>query len=373
MRIFIFWLHLIVGSVAGVVILIMSATGVLLTYERQIVEWADARYTVSDSKSSNRLSTDELLNIVRTKHPEEHHFFLRWVNTKGAAVPVWAGNHAYLIDRYTGTILRQGPGKLAEFFRTVTLIHRWFSLEGKNRKIAKSITAYSNLLFVFLILSGLYLWFPRRLSTSLFKRHIFLNTKPKNAKARDFNWHHVFGFWAMLPLFVISITATIFHFTWANSALYGVYGEEVPTRTEHPELDRLIDGKQSYESLFSKAIDHADQNGGTDWYSMWMEVGEVEGEVRFFIDRSIGRRPSLAYSLYLDINSGEVLRSKKQSDWSKGDQAWDIVRYLHTGEVFGFIGQTIAGLASLAACLLVYTGLALSWRRLIAHVIRKKK
>jgi|GEM_PF-2469048 len=39
-----FWLHLIAGVAAGVVILVMSVTGVLLTYERQILAWEDHAY-----------------------------------------------------------------------------------------------------------------------------------------------------------------------------------------------------------------------------------------------------------------------------------------------------------------------------------------
>ena len=41
------------------------------------------------------------------------------------------------------------------------------------------------------------------------------------------------------------------------------------------------------------------------------------------------------------------------------------VRFAHTGEQYGVLGQTIAALASLLACVLVYPGLALAWRRLI--------
>ncbi len=37
-----------------------------------------------------------------------------------------------------------------------------------------------------------------------------------------------------------------------------------------------------------------------------------------------------------------------------------------TGEAFGLLGQTIAGLVSAGGCVLVYTGLALSWRRFFA-------
>ena len=44
MRLFrsvVFWMHLVCGVVAGVVVLIMSITGVALTYEKQMLEWAD--------------------------------------------------------------------------------------------------------------------------------------------------------------------------------------------------------------------------------------------------------------------------------------------------------------------------------------------
>ena len=42
-----FWCHLATGVSAGVVILIMSVTGGLLAYEKQIIAWADTRDTRS--------------------------------------------------------------------------------------------------------------------------------------------------------------------------------------------------------------------------------------------------------------------------------------------------------------------------------------
>jgi len=44
------------------------------------------------------------------------------------------------------------------------------------------------------------------------------------------------------------------------------------------------------------------------------------------------------------------------------------LRFGHTGEVFGLAGQTVAGLASLGALVLGYTGLSLAIRRLRARV-----
>ena len=39
----IFWCHLVVALLAMPVVVIMSATGVVLTYQRQIQDWADTR------------------------------------------------------------------------------------------------------------------------------------------------------------------------------------------------------------------------------------------------------------------------------------------------------------------------------------------
>ena len=46
-RKFLFWCHLTVGSIAGLVIFTMCATGVLLAFERQIIAYAERAFCVS--------------------------------------------------------------------------------------------------------------------------------------------------------------------------------------------------------------------------------------------------------------------------------------------------------------------------------------
>ena len=67
----IFWSHLLAGLVAGLVIFIMSFTGVILMYERQITEYIerDAR-RVTPPPDGKRLSYDELIAKVRNAIPE---------------------------------------------------------------------------------------------------------------------------------------------------------------------------------------------------------------------------------------------------------------------------------------------------------------
>lgn len=361
----IFWAHLVTGLVTGLFVFCMSFTGVLLTYERQIIELSEMQYAVEPNASARRISTDEVVDILHQLHPNEHHIFIRWVNKEGAAIPAWSGKNNYLLHPYSGEVRRQGEGAAAAFFHQVTNLHRYLLLAGDSRAIGKNITAYANLVFLFLLLSGLYLWLPKRFNRTALKHAFRLPKRYQNPQHRHRQWHLVFGIWCLLPLFIIALTATLFHFTWANEALYGAFGESVPQRETHQAPADLQADIVPYESLFQSAIDHANSNNYADWYSMWLEVKEDENEARFYIDKSIGHRQELAYSLYFDTRSGDISKVLRKSDWSRAGQAWGTARFLHTGEYFGVIGQTIAGLVSLVACILVYTGVLLAWRRLI--------
>src|SRR6478736_3618238 len=60
-----FWAHLCCGVVAGLFILSMSATGVLLTYEHQMVERAELRNHVTAAPGQQRLSADALADAAK--------------------------------------------------------------------------------------------------------------------------------------------------------------------------------------------------------------------------------------------------------------------------------------------------------------------
>ncbi|MDY6976399.1 MAG: PepSY-associated TM helix domain-containing protein [Pseudomonadota bacterium] len=366
----VFWAHLFAGLLASVVVFIMAFTGVLLTYERQFKELSEMAYTQTVDTGKPVISTDEVVSILRKKHPNEAHIFVRWVNRDGAAIPAWAGEHSYLIHPYTGDVLREGEGIVEEAFHVITDLHRYLLLEGDYKLIGKTITAYSNLIFVFLLVSGVIIWWPKHISMKSLKQQTLLRQQYTNKQHRHRHWHFVFGAWSLPFLLVISMTATLFYFQWANKALYGLYGEEVPAREKKAMPETLDADVVSYDTLFVRAQQHADDNGYQDWYSMWLEIGKMESVARFYIDKSIGHRQELAYALYFDTGTGEIARVLHKADWPRGSQAWGTSRFLHTGEYYGFIGQTVAGLVSLLCCILVYTGTLLGVRRLMS--LRKK-
>lgn len=76
-------------------------------------------------------------------------------------------------------------------------------------------------------------------------------------------------------------------------------------------------------------------------------------------------RPDLRAQLTLDRRSGAVVRWETFGSQSLGRRLRSWGRQVHTGEAGGFLGQTLAGLASAGAAVLVWTGLALAWRRFL--------
>jgi uncharacterized iron-regulated membrane protein len=91
----------------------------------------------------------------------------------------------------------------------------------------RAITGWSNLIFLFIVLSGLYLWFPRKWSWQHVKP-VLLFRGGLRGKTRDFNWHNVVGAWCALVLFVVVLGAVPISFPWANALVYRVLGEDPP-------------------------------------------------------------------------------------------------------------------------------------------------
>lgn len=65
----------------------------------------------------------------------------------------------------------------------------------------------------------------------------------------------------------------------------------------------------------------------------------------------------------LDPATGAVVKWEPFSGFSTGRKLRVAARWAHTGEIAGWPGQPIAGLASAGGTLLVWTGIALAWRR----------
>lgn len=358
----IFWLHLGSGVAVGLVVAMMSITGVLLTYEHQIKNWADRHYAASPAIGAVPLPADDLLVSALTSGLKVNQL----IYSSDALAPVLAsegrrGKKLYF-EAYSGELL--GPPSIAarEFFGAVTGWHRWFNAQGESRDTARLVTGVSNLAFLFLIVSGTYLWLPKAFRWSQFRVRLLLKREYTSSKGRDFHWHHIFGIWSALPLVVVVATATVFSFSWSADWVKRLAGEGDRKPSKPYSSEAPVGALLSLDELLTVAKSEVDH-----WNTVALIVPKTgDQQVTFELDFGSGRQPQLKQQLSLSRVSGEVVGVETFSDQPANRQARAYIRFLHTGEVYGVLGQTIAGLVSLTSLLLVWTGLALAWRRLVA-------
>ena len=360
-----FWLHLIAGCLGGLVILIMSFTGVLLTYERQILARVE-RGAYAVTPGPLRLPLEGLLTRVveqRGPLPAGTNVTVRSYTTAPVELNFGKEGMRY-VDPFTGQILGSPDRQWRSFFEKVKAYHRWLAGEGEWRAVGRAVTGACTLAFLVLALSGIYLWLPRKWT----RQHLAPITWFRaglSGKARDFNWHNVIGIWSVVPLFFVILSALPISYPWANRLIYQITGTTMPKQETAPQAKATSDFG-GFDRLWLKATQQS-----PDWQSISFRLTSAS-PLAFTIDRGDGGQPQLRGTLTLDRETAELVQWEGFSDFNTGRQVRGFSRFLHTGEALGIIGQTIAGLASLGGAFLVYTGLMLAWRRFVSFRAQRR-
>lgn len=409
MRLFrsvLFWLHLTAGVIAGIVVVIMSVTGVALTYQRQMQAWADKGewQAPANADATQRLTVEQIYARLRQAHPDAVPTAVTIksdANELASAVMSGPMTGAVLVDPYTGAIVQPGPRGAAVrgFFSTMVSWHRYLARTGEARPAGRAVTGASNLLFLFIVLSGLYLWWPRSLRWSSFKPVLWFR-RGLPGKARDFNWHNVLGFWSAIPLAIVVASATVISYPWATAFVYRVAGDTPPAPASRPAAGAAGQGGGTarqgggesgnrgergergggrpapVERIVANldAVVAAAQRTTPGWRSISAPLpADANGPIVVTIDRGDGGQPQLRATATIDREQAAIVRLETFSDQSRGRRWRSILRFAHTGEVLGLFGQTIAGIVSAASVVLAYTGFALAFRRLTAWLKRRRR
>ncbi len=375
LRKIIFWCHLPVGVTAGVVILIMCVTGVLLAYEKQITSWADTRgYRSAPPAAEARHLPVETLVAKAREARGANPSAITLKSDPAAPAEIAFGREATLfVNPYSGQVLGEGSQRVRSFFRTVTDWHRWLGAKGDNRNVARAITGACNFGFLFLVVSGFYLWWPRSWNLKAL-RSITWFRRGLPGKARDFNWHNTIGFWCAPALFVIVISGVVISYTWAGNLVYRIVGETPPApRANQQQPARPNNAESPAEPItnIDSSWTIAERQVG-DWRSISLQLPtSASAPLTFNIDSGTGGQPQKRGQLVLDRTTGAVTKWEPFSSYTRGRQLRSILRFAHTGEVAGIAGQTIAGIVTLGGAVLAFTGLALAFRRFYAWVSKR--
>jgi uncharacterized iron-regulated membrane protein len=372
-RTVLFWMHLVCGTVAAVVILIMCVTGVALTYEKQMLEWADRRaWTAPSPAGARQLSPETLLAQVAAAQPGAAPIGVTFrADPAAPATVLLDGNRSLLVDPYTGAIIGEPATGLRTFFRTMTTWHRYLALEGESRATGRALTGAANLMFLFIVLSGMYLWLPRVWTWLQFKNVLWFRGGLA-AKARDFNWHNVIGIWSAVPLAIVIAGAVPISYPWATNLVYTMVGDTPPAPARPATGPSERREPSTYVTAGVDASWLAAQTEIPAWRTMTTRLAtSSSAPVVVTLDEGYGGQPQLRTTLTFDRASGRVAKRETFESLSAGRQLRSWLRFAHTGEIYGLTGQTVAGLATAGGAVLVYTGVALALRRLTAWLRRR--
>ncbi len=360
-----FWLHLAVGLVAGLFILNMAGSGILIAYEKQITALAERdQRTVAVPEGTVPLDLEALVAQVEAARPDAALASVTLSSDPAAAAQFNLGREAGILyaDPYTGDIIGEGNPAVRGFFRSVTSWHRWLALEGTLRPVGKEITGAVAVAYFILLCSGLCLWLPQRWSLRRVKQGALFDPGLRG-KARDWNWHNTIGLWCAPLLLCVTLTGILMSYDWAGNLLFRLTGSPL---TEHRHEGGRGGEGQSAEvdvSGINPLLTRAEQQVPA-WRTITLRLpSSPEAPATFLIDDGNGTRPDTASQLTLDRDTGEVKRWQPYASQNAGQRLHSWVRPIHTGEAGGWIGQSIAVLAALGGILLVWTGFSLAWRR----------
>jgi len=365
LRSILFWSHLTAGVLAGAVILVMSFTGVVLALKPQIQDWIERDVRYVEAQATPRLTAHQLLTAVQGAKPEAPPQSLTLARDRALAATVSLGREGNVyVNPYTGAILGTGSAAATRFFQSMTSWHRYVGATGEYRATGRSATGISNLAFLVLAITGLYLWLPKQFTLQHVKAIVWFR-RTSTGRARDFNWHNTIGFWCLIPIVIMTASGAVISYAWASDLVYRVTGSPVPARGGGP---RGPEGNPQRPAVIPAGLDRiwarAEQQVPT-WSLLSMRLPNREdGPVAFTITDGANWNAFARSNLTLHAASAEVIQWQPYEGNALGQKARGWLRFAHTGELGGLAGQIVAGIGCLGGVFLVCTGLSLAFRRL---------
>jgi uncharacterized iron-regulated membrane protein len=368
----VFWLHLLTGTAAGAVILVMAVSGALLTFEPQLVSWweRDLRAVPSAAPDAKRLDLDALVAGARSARPDARPTAVTVRAEPRSSVRVGFGRDGTLyLHPYTGAVLGDGS-KLGGALHVVEDWHRWLG----SREIGRPFTGAANLAFLAMAISGVFLWWPRTNWPGALTAVVVPSLR-LGGRARDFNWHNSIGIWCAPILIVITLTGAVMSYQWANDLLYRLTGNAPPPGGGQGAMSpgggrQRRQGGESGASAEARptslaAILARAEQQVPGWTAITLRLPQRPGApVVAVVQEPPDWHPAPRSQLTLDASTAAVVSWEPFAAQNLGRRLRSWVRPLHTGEAAGVVGQAVAGLASTGGAFLVYTGIALAWRRL---------
>ena len=351
-------IHLWLGLASGIVVMVVALTGSILVFEKEIDELINRDfYFVKVPQKAQRKPLDELLHQVKSFDTSIRISNIRLMTDAPSRAVIFTGKKRnesinLAINPYSGNVIRAIYYD-KRFFSIVLKIHRQL-LAGKT---GKAITGISCICFVTLIISGLVLWWPKKIKA--LKQRLKVKW---TGNSRRFNWglHAVCGFYVHIFLLLLGVTGLIFSYAWFNKGIFMLIDGKPMRKFETP-VNKIIQpiANGYFEKLYQQTNNRLKYNGQINISipskdSLSITVTKENFETY---------RSNLVDFLYFEKGTGKLLHERLYKNESSGMKVRKLVFPIHTGQLYGWPTKIIAFLSCLVAASLPITGLRIWLRR----------
>lgn len=357
--------HLWLGLASGIILFLVCLSGTILAFEHEIkdvfsdelvVEPKGEKISIADLKG--KITTENSGVLTSISIPEaldEPYVFTIKENPKERR------GTSFMVNPYTGESLKPAANPADAFCFFFFKMHRWLLLDSA---IGRPIVGVATIIFLILSITGLVLWFPKKVKWKNVKSGFKIKTKA-NWKRVNHDLHNTLGFYALIFIVIMGITGLCWSFEGYREGLGNLIGTKIFNRSS-PEF-QITENSEAATITLSELLNTADTIFD---YPGAISISLPGSRNDFFSIRkrnAYGWSPSTSDMAYIS-KTGEVLAVEKFSDKPFNVQVASLVKPIHTGEVFGFFSKLIYFLACLIGTSLPVTG-TLIW----LNKMKKKK
>lgn len=358
LRPFFYYLHRYAGVAAGLVFFISAVTGAMLVFEDEIVQATHPHRYVVDVVGEAR-SVEDNLAAALAALPEGRASSLTLY--ADPARPYQFGvrdssNTFYYVytNPYTTDVV-EVSNPLHSVFSVAIRLHR-FLLSGRTGKL---IVGVSTVLVLSLMLSGLYLWWPR--TKAVFSKRTRIKWAGTNWKRRAYDLHAVLGFYTMWILIITAATGLVWSFDVVEDAVYWLGGGE--RSAPRPE-SVVMEGAPTVGFNAAMAGIKAEIPAFTQ---IRMSISSrPEGVVQGLVRTEASPHQSAYDRVYLDKYTGGHLRTDLHADAPGGTKARRLIYPIHVGSIYGLPSKILVFIVCVVGASFPVTGYYLwftKWRK----------
>ncbi|HEU4789894.1 MAG TPA: PepSY-associated TM helix domain-containing protein [Flavobacterium sp.] len=355
-------IHLWLGLSSGIIVFIIAITGCLYAFQEEIQNITE-EYRFVEKQNKPFLPPSQLEEIAKKELPGKALHAIKYNGTEKSTEAIffhYEPTYYYIVylNPYSGKVIE--TANMDEgFFRFILDGHFYLWLPPE---IGQPVVASFTLVFLTLLISGLYLWYPRNKNATK-QRFSFKWKESTKWKRKNYDLHNITGFYILLIALIFAITGLVWGFQWFSYSYYTalggekslVYRDPVSTKkTVAPikSLDKIWTLMQK-EYPTAKSIEvHPPENDST---AIAANANPEEGtywktDYRYFDQYTLEEKEvGHIFGKYGNVDTADKLMRMNYD--------------LHTGAVFGLAGKIFAFLISLLIATLPISGFYIWWGR----------